>query len=275
MSKITVVDHAFPLIATNGYTTNGYHVAEEEIDWDAIKIEDDTPVENYDTEQHYVLLENVPYDSWSHSVYGKQFIVATDVGIFYEPKTPPIVPDIFLSLGVTKPPRELRAQHKRYRSYFVWEVHKVPEVVIEIVSNDEGGEDTTKMVKYAELGILYYAILDPYHELSNETLRFFRLQNGKYSETKETWMPEVELGLRLWQGRFQEMENDWLRWCDRDGNLIPTGDEKAEQERSRAEQEYSRAEQEHSRAEQEHSRAERLAAKLLELGLSADELDKL
>ncbi|MEZ4866790.1 MAG: hypothetical protein R3C14_36050 [Caldilineaceae bacterium] len=89
----------------NGHTANGYHVAEEEIDWDAIKIEDDTPVENYDTEQHFILLESTPYTSWRHSRYGKQFIVATDVGIFYEPKTPPVVPDIFLSLGVAKPSR--------------------------------------------------------------------------------------------------------------------------------------------------------------------------
>ncbi|MEZ4866791.1 MAG: Uma2 family endonuclease [Caldilineaceae bacterium] len=127
-------------------------------------------------------------------------------------------------------------------------------MVIEIVSNDDGGEDTTKKAKYAELGILYYAIFDPYHELTKETFRFFRLVDGEYIETKDTWMPEVELGLTLWQGRYQEVETTWLRWCDQDGNLIPTGEELAEQERARA---------------------ERLAAKLLELGLSADEVDNL
>lgn len=275
MSQPQIIQQTTFSVAVNGYARNGYHVADEEIDWDAIITEDDTPVENYDTEQHYALLETTPYAFWSHSVYGKQFIVASDVGIFYEPKTPPIVPDVFLSLGLTKPPAEKRKQHKRYRSYFVWEVHKVPEVVIEIVSNNEGGEDTSKKRKYAELGILYYAIFDPFHELSEETLRFFRLQDGEYVETKDTWMPEVELGLTLWCGRYQEVDTEWLRWSDHNGIPIPTGEELAAQERNRAEQERNRAEQEYDRAEQERNRAERLAAKLLQLGLSADDLKNL
>ena len=44
-----------------------------------------------------------------------------------------------------------------------------------------------------------------------------------------------------------------VRWCDRQGVLILTGEERAEQERQRA--------------EQEHQRAERLAAQLRALGI--------
>ena len=50
----------------------------------------------------------------------------------------------------------------------------------------------------------------------------------------------------------------WLRWWDRDGNLLLTGAERAEQEKQRA--------------EQERQRAERLAAKLRELGVDPDEV---
>ena len=42
----------------------------------------------------------------------------------------------------------------------------------------------------------------------------------------------VELG--IWQGQYYNMELPWLRWWDLQGNLLLTGDERAEQERQRA-----------------------------------------
>jgi hypothetical protein len=39
--------------------------------------------------------------------------------------------------------------------------------------------------------------------------------------------------VRLWEGRFEDTEGTWLRWCDREGNVNPTGTERA----VRAEQE--------------------------------------
>lgn len=119
----------------------------EEIDWEAIVTEDDTPVDNFTTEKHGGLLTDTLYDSFVHPVHGKRFIVAAGVGIFYAPHEPPIIPDIFLSLGLNKPQdRKL----KRNRSYFVWEVGKVPEVVIKIVSNQEGEEEGAKKQKYCD-----------------------------------------------------------------------------------------------------------------------------
>ena len=46
--------------------------------------------------------------------------------------------------------------------------------------------------------------------------------------------------MRLWEGRFEDTDGTWLRWCDREGKVIPTGTEWAESERQRVE----RAEQE-------------------------------
>ena len=54
-----------------------------------------------------------------------------------------------------------------------------------------------------------------------------------------------------------------MRWCDREGNLLLTGDEQAEQERQRAEHERERA-------EQEYQRAERLAAFLRAQGINPE-----
>jgi uncharacterized protein (DUF3084 family) len=73
------------------------------------------------------------------------------------------------------------------------------------------------------------------------------------------------LGLCVWHGTFEQMEANWLRWCDRQGNVIPPGEERAEQERERAEQERERAEQERERADQEHRRAERAEDRLARL----------
>ncbi len=61
------------------------------------------------------------------------------------------------------------------------------------------------------------------------------------------------------------MELPWLRWWDSDGNLLLSGEE-------RAEREQQRAEQERQRAERERQRADRLAARLQELGIDPNEI---
>lgn len=70
--------------------------------------------------------------------------------------------------------------HKRHRSYFLWEFGKPPEVVVEIVSNNKGGEDTTKMRNYARIKIAHYVIFDPQAQLSTEPLRIYELVQGRY-----------------------------------------------------------------------------------------------
>jgi hypothetical protein len=73
------------------------------------------------------------------------------------------------------------------------------------------------------------------------------------------WLKTVGLGLTLWEGPFEEeVSRLWLRWCDRQGQVIPTGAEGQETERQRA--------------EAERQRANRLAARLREMGLNPDEL---
>lgn len=57
-----------------------------------------------------------------------------------------------------------------------------------------------------------------------------------------------------------------MRWWDLQGNLLLTGEERAEQESQRAERESQRAEQESQRAEQERQRADRLIAQLRRRG---------
>ena len=142
---------------------------------------------------------------------------------------------------------------KQNQSYFVWMRGKVPDVVIEIVAEQWSSEDAHKMHQYARIAVPYYVIFDPENQLGGGELRAFALQRGRYIPTDSSWFPEVGLGLKQWPGVFEGWQNHWLRWCGQDGQVIPTGGE--------------RAETEHQRAETEHQRAERLLALLREHGI--------
>ncbi len=141
-------------------------------------------------------------------------------------------------------------------------------MVIEIVSNREGGDDTDKLAVYAQLGIRYYAIYDPHQFLSGDSLRVFRLQVRSYERMSEPiWFPEIGLGLHLQDGWYEDMDGTWLRWVDGEGAAIPTGKERAEAEHGAADAERQRAEAERQRAEAERQRADRLAEQLRQLGV--------
>lgn len=215
-------------------------------------IEDDTPVDNFQSEKQQRLLVEPVYSS--EAVPGP-FIVAANVGLFYALKQDPIVPDVFLSLGVQMP---ADWSQKQNRSYFVWEFGKVPEVCIEIVSNREGKELTSKKELYARIGVAYYAVFDPLrqiqgpNEMNSELLRVWMLVGRWYQELSPPfWLEQIGLGLTLWQGEFENQTGLWLRWCDQTGNVLLTGKE---------------------RAKQQQERANRLAERLRAMGIDPDEI---
>ncbi len=235
---------------------------------DHLVTEDASPMDNIYSEKQQRLLTRPLYSSW---VPEESFVVLANVGMFYALREPPVVPDVLLSLGVHFP-EELN--EKRHRSYFFWEFGKAPETVIEVVSNQEGEELAGKWKLLARIGILYYVVWDPFKYLKPEKLHVFMLQGKKYFPLEKPWFPEVGLGLTIWNGNFEGVETDWLRWCDQKGQIIPTGQERADQEKQRADQEKQRADLEKQRgdlekqrADQEKQRAERLVAQLRSLGV--------
>lgn len=237
-------------------------------DVDALITEDDTPVDNLPSEKQQRLLTEPLYSSWSGPGEGRPFLAAANVGVFSQTRTPAIVPDMFLSLDVTVAQEWWRKEH---RSYFIWEFGKPPDLVLEIVSNTEGGEDTEKRRKYAWMRVPFYVIYDPQRQILPDALTVYRLQGLQYEPQDSAQFLELKIGLTLWEGEFEGRVDTWLRWTDARGVLIPTGKERAEHERLRAEQEQQRAEREHQRAEREHQRAERLAALLRQAGIDPEE----
>lgn len=230
--------------------------------------EDDTPVDNLFSEKQQRLLTEPLYSSWAGpepEIEGgerRPFLAASNVGLFFAWRQPPLVPDVFLSLDVRVPEQWYEKSH---RSYFFWEFGKAPEVVVEIVSNRDGNELGSKKRDYARIGIAYYVVYDPIHQLGEETLHVFEWRAGTYIPRTDHYLTGVGLGVTLWEGTYEGKHDIWLRWCDQQGNVIPTGAERAEREAQRAEREAQRA-------EREAQRAERLAAKLRELGFDPDQI---
>ncbi len=191
--------------------------------------EDHTPVDNFASEKQQRLLVGSLYSSLQQ----QSFLAAADVGIYYTDGQPAIVPNVFLSLDVQVPKNWWEKQN---RCYMVWRFGKPPEVVLEIVSNKEGDELGKKLKIYEQMRASYYIVYDQTQQLGEKVLRVYELRGRRYFETSENWLEQVGLGVTLWEGKFEERQDTWLRWCYQDGNVLSTGDERAEQERQRAEQ---------------------------------------
>jgi hypothetical protein len=195
-----------------------------------IVIDDGEPVDGMITEKQMRLLTEPLYTSWAGPGRRRPFAALANVGLFHTYKKPPIVPDVMLSLDVEWP-QDL--SKKENQTYFVWVVGKLPEVAIEIVSNRAGGEDSTKMQEYARIGIRYYVIYDPEQILSRDVLRIYILYGLGYKPHKNGWLGDIGLGLRLWKGNFEKIDGTWLRWCDRQKQVLPTGAEEAKRLRQK------------------------------------------
>lgn len=168
---------------------------------------DDTPVDNQ--LQHLIpdLLEAILAIIWSER---QDWFFGVDMGIYYDPKEPAIVPDGFLSLGV---PRIIDEDLRL--SYLLWEEQKVPILVLEVVSHKRRGEYSTKKEFYTEMGVLYYVIYNPQRK-RKATLEVYRLEKGKYvlQPKQPVWLPELELGIGAEKGTHQGITREWLYWYD-------------------------------------------------------------
>ena len=195
--------------------------------------EDDTPVDNFFSEKQQRLLTEPLYSSLTAWSGQRSFVVASNVGLFFAVRSPPLVPDALLSMDVDLP------------------VTSSPRAIGLILSGNTASRRTwsSRSSPIARAGrtrrswpptpwprIPYYAIFDPEKLLSAEVLRGYRLDGTEFHKMDEPlWFPGVGLGLRIWQGRYEEHDNTWLRWVDARGGPVPTGQERAEAERQRGE----------------------------------------
>ncbi len=230
---------------------------------------DETPVDNELQDLMPSLLKQILALLWQDRM---DWFFGVDMGIYYDPDLPAIVPDGFLSLGVERIiDEELRL------SYVLWEENNIPPtLVLEVVSRKYRGEYSRKKQFYAELGVLYYAIYSS-RRRRKPALELYRLVDGVYQPLSGNpiWLPEIGLGLGRERGSYQGVDREWLYWFNEQGQRYPTPEElakQAEQAKQQAEQAQQQAEQVQQLLEQERLRAEKLAAHLRSLNIDPDSL---
>lgn len=210
------------------------------------------------------------------------FFTGTDLNLYYDIRHPLWYkrPDWFLALGV---PRLYDGTDLRL-SYVLWQEGVSPFVIVELLSpgtetedlgqaQREANQPPTKWQVYEQiLRVPYYLVFDRY----TDQLRAFGLNKGSYQELsllkQKLWIPELNLGLGLWQGTYQSITRSWLRWYNDQEQWIPTEAETAQQERQRAERERQRAEQAETQLEQERQQHEQLIERLRTRGINLDDL---
>lgn len=201
----------------------------------------------------------------------EEIFTGTDLNLYYDVSHSLWYkrPDWFLVVGVPRLYDEIDLRS----SYVVWQEGINPFVVVELLSPGTEKEDLgryadtfeavsgsvadallknngqiaketppTKWEVYEQiLRVPYYVVFSRY----NNQLRCFKLTGGHYQEqmlepdNPRLWISELEVGLGLWQGEFEGITRQWLRWYD-DQGWVPTD---TEQERQRAEQAESQLQQ--------------------------------
>jgi Domain of unknown function (DUF4351)/Putative restriction endonuclease len=154
-----------------------------------------------------------------------------NLGIYPLPYEPAICPDGFLSLGVDR----VRDSEKLRLSYVVYHEKVMPQWVLEVVSRTPGGEYDSKFERYAEMGVLYYAIYNPSYTRrdKHEIFELYRLENGQYvrQQGNPIWMPEIGLGIGRERATQEGVHRDWLYWYNEAGDRYLPLENALEQER--------------------------------------------
>ncbi len=157
----------------------------------------------------------------------------------------------------------------------------IPAIVMEFLSDTEGGEYSSKPTYPPGKWFFYeqilqvpnYAIFEP----DNGILEVYQLDDsGQYKlQTADAnnryWIAQMQLFLGVWEGMRENRTGYWLRWWNENDELLLWGSELAIKERQRAETERQRAEAQSQRAETERQRAEKLAQQLKAAGIEPEE----
>jgi Uma2 family endonuclease len=176
-----------------------------------------------------------------------QYAIGQDCGIYWRETDPPErgaeAPDWFYVPNV---PPLLDGQTRR--SYVLWREFIAPLIVLEFASGDgteerdktplgagSAGESTKpgKFWVYEQImRIPYYGI----HEIKTGKLEVYHFVDRYYQPISRNArghfpIPPMGLELGVWEGPYQNLTQQWLRWWDENGQLLLIGDERAEQER--------------------------------------------
>jgi Uma2 family endonuclease len=215
------------------------------------------------------------------------YAIGQDSGIYWRSTDPPErgseAPDWFYVPDV---PPLLDGDYRR--SYVLAREQQIPLVILEFASGDGSEErDNTPLVqgesgqvtKPGKLWVYEQVLRTPYYgiyEVQTNKLEVYQLEavpnantwhyckllpnaQGRYA------IPPLQVELGVWQGSYQNQTMNWMRWWNRQGELLLTGTERAAQ----AELALQRSEAARHQAELAQVRAIR---KLSQMGLSPEQI---
>ena len=202
-----------------------------------------------------------------------EWFAASDLNLYYDVDHQKWYkrPDWFLTVGVS---RLYKGEDLR-RSYVVWQEGKAPDVIVEFLSAGTAAEDLGRFsdkssqidsgeaivesdmiaevtadeaeekekppgkleVYETYLRVPHYIVYSRY----TRRLRYFKWTERQYQEQSLRpsnpliWLDDLGIGLGIWQGKFDEVGGDWLRWCDEDGTWLLTDTEEERQAKEQAE----------------------------------------
>ena len=162
-----------------------------------------------------------------------QYFIGQDLGIYWRITEPPekgaVAPDWYYVPNV--PPL---LNGKTRRSYVLWQEYISPLIVLEFVSGN-GAEERDKTAWKGKFWI-YEQVIKPafygIYEVNKASIEVYELIGGQYqllaaNERGHYSITPMGVELGLWQGEYQNAELPWLRWWDLQGNLLLTGEERA------------------------------------------------
>ncbi|MTJ10188.1 Uma2 family endonuclease [Anabaena sp. UHCC 0204] len=163
----------------------------------------------------------------------EQYTIGQDCGIYWRITEPPEkgaeAPDWYYVPNV--PPL---LNGKTRRSYVLWQEYISPLIVLEFVSGN-GAEERDKTPWKGKFWI-YEQVIKPafygIYEVNKASVEVYELIGGQYqllTANERGHYPITTMGIELglWQGEYKNMELPWLRWWDLQGNLLLTGEERA------------------------------------------------
>ena len=191
---------------------------------DHLVTEDDTPVDSFFSEKQLRLLTEPLYSSRADWAGQRSFIAAANVGLFFVARNP--------AIGARRASEHGRRAARRPPS-------QESSVVFSLGIRQAAGRGHRSGFQprgrrgHAEAGGLRpgpRALLrDLRSRSAAQSGSASRLppRSAEYRRMDEPIeFPDIGLGLRLWQGRYEGHDNTWLRWVDADGVPIPTGQER-------------------------------------------------
>ena len=233
--------------------------------------EDGTFVKNFQEHPQSVLLTEAMWPVLQKLHPDGQFTIGQDSGIYWRLIDPPekgaVAPDWFYIPDVSP---LLNGEIRR--SYVMWQEYVAPFIVVEFISATDGGE-RDRTPSEGKFWIYEKAIRSPFYviyDVAKGLVDVYHLLEGRFqpippNERKHFPIPQLGVEIGIWRGEYKNVKLPWLRVWDTEGKLLPTPEERAEQEAQRAEQEAQRA-------NHEADRSARLAAKLRALGIDPDEV---